>query len=93
MILVIFAYLYFFAPNKKLSFDEVWPGALFATIGWHAVSFLFSYYVSHFGNFSATYGSLGGIIILLFWFYLSGIILILGGEINALLKLKRQETE
>lgn len=91
VILVIFAYLYFVAPNKKLSLDEVWPGALFATLGWHLVSYLFSYYVSNFGNFSATYGSLGGIIILLFWFYLSGIILILGGEINALLQLKRQK--
>lgn len=88
---LIFSYIYFVAPNTSLDLDDVWPGALFASLGWQLVSFCFSYYVSNFGNFTATYGSLGGIIILMLWFYLSGIILILGGEINALLKLRKTE--
>lgn len=74
-----------FAPNKRLSFKFVLPGAVAATAGWILVSMLFSYYVSEFANYSATYGSLGGIIVLMIWFYLSGMMIILGGEINALL--------
>ncbi|MDI5789482.1 YhjD/YihY/BrkB family envelope integrity protein [Bacillus licheniformis] len=57
-----------FAPNKRLSFKFVLPGAVAATAGWILVSVLFSYYVSEFANYSATYGSLGGIIVLMIWF-------------------------
>ena len=46
---------------------------------------LFSFYVGEFANYSAMYGSIGGIIILMIWFYLTGIMIILGGELNALL--------
>jgi membrane protein len=52
------------------------------------VSLAFSYYVSNFGNYSATYGSIGGIIVLMIWFYLSGIIILIGGQINALVHIK-----
>lgn len=45
----------------------------------------FSYYVSNFGNYSATYGSLGGIIVLMVWLFLSGMMIIIGGEVNAIL--------
>lgn len=81
---IVFMYLYRLAPNAKVHLKDVIYGALFATIGWQLVSFGFSFYVNNFGNYSATYGSLGGVIILMFWFYLSGIIIITGGEINAL---------
>ncbi|WLR51230.1 YihY/virulence factor BrkB family protein [Bacillus tianshenii] len=86
IMVVVFAALYYIAPSRKLSITEVWFGALFATIGWQLVSLGFSYYVDSFGNYSATYGSLGGIIVLMIWFYLSAIIIILGGEINAILR-------
>ncbi len=85
VLLIVFTALYFFAPNKRLSFKFVLPGAVVATAGWILVSMLFSYYVSEFANYSATYGSLGGIIVLMIWFYLSGMMIILGREINALL--------
>ncbi|WLR42502.1 YihY/virulence factor BrkB family protein [Bacillus carboniphilus] len=85
IICIVFTGLYFFAPNKKLKLSESYPGALFATVGWIVVSYLFSYYVSNFGNYSATYGSLGAVIILLIWFYLTGLIIIIGGEINAVI--------
>lgn len=81
----VFTYIYYFAPNKKLKMNEVMLGSIFATIGWAAVSLAFSYYVNHFGNYSAMYGSIGGIIILMIWFYLSGMIILLGGEINAMM--------
>jgi membrane protein len=91
MIVTVFAFLYYFAPNKTIGVREVWIGAIIATSGWELLSLAFSYYVSNFANFTATYGSLGGIIVLMLWLFLSGMILILGGEINALLSLKRKD--
>ncbi|MGU3568972.1 YihY/virulence factor BrkB family protein [Paenibacillus sp. D51F] len=84
--IMVFTLLYWITPNRRLCFREVLPGAIFATIGWIATSLLFSIYVNQFGNYSKTYGSLGGVIVLLTWLYLSSIIIILGGEINAALK-------
>jgi membrane protein len=50
-------------------------------------------YVSHFGSFNTTYGTLGGVVIILTWFYLSGVILLLGTEVNALLHVQSQTGE
>jgi membrane protein len=83
IILVIFIGLYWLAPNKKLSCRSAVPGAVFATVGWILTSYAFSFYVSNFGNYSATYGSIGAIIVLMIWLYISGIIIIIGGEVNA----------
>lgn len=60
-------------------------GVVFVIIGWIVVSILFLFYVSMFVNYSVIYGSIGGIIVLMIWFYLSGILIILGGEINVFL--------
>ncbi|MBU5436639.1 YihY/virulence factor BrkB family protein [Tissierella sp. MSJ-40] len=88
--ILIFALLYKFSPSTKkerrIKFKNTLPGAIFASIGWIIISTIFSYYVNNFGNFSKTYGSLGGIIILLIWLYISSIIIVLGGEINATLE-------
>lgn len=84
ILFIIFTGLYWFAPNKRLACISVLPGSLFATIGWILSSLAFSYYVSNFGNYSVAYGSIGAIIVLMIWFYISGIILMIGGEINAL---------
>lgn len=89
ILFIVFTFLYFIAPNKRLKIREVISGAFFATFGWMFVSLAFSYYVSSFGNYTATYGSLGGIIVLMIWFYLSGMIIIVGGEINAILNCHR----
>lgn len=83
ILFIVFTGLYWIAPNKKLTCISVIPGAIFATIGWELSSLAFSYYVSNFGNFSATYGSIGAIIVLLLWFYITGIVIIIGGELNA----------
>lgn len=79
-----FIFLYKFAPNQKIFFREAAFGALFATFFWQLVSYGFSYYVETLGNYSATYGSLGAIIILMVWFYISGFIMIIGGVMNAI---------
>lgn len=89
MMIVVFALLYLFIPNLKLKFKEVIPGAVFSTFGWIAISLLFSFYVNNFGSYSKTYGSIGGIIVLLTWLYLSSITIVLGGEINAVLHFDR----
>lgn len=83
ILFMVFTGLYWIAPNIKLKCVSAVPGAIFATVGWELSSLAFSYYVENFGNFSATYGSIGAIIVLLLWFYLTGIIIIIGGEINA----------
>ncbi|WP_426449891.1 YihY/virulence factor BrkB family protein [Paenibacillus sp. S-38] len=87
--IVVFMLLYSYVPNLRLTFKEVLPGAVFATFGWVVTSLLFSFYVNNFGNYTKTYGSIGGIIVLLTWLYLSSIIIILGGEINATLHFDR----
>ncbi|UOQ95462.1 YihY/virulence factor BrkB family protein [Halobacillus shinanisalinarum] len=76
--------LYHIAPNKSLPFPEILPGAIITAILWQLISLAFSFYVSNFGNYSATYGSLGGIIILMLWFFITGIILMVGAEINVI---------
>ncbi|MGM7724064.1 YihY/virulence factor BrkB family protein [uncultured Metabacillus sp.] len=85
ILFIVFSVLYYAAPNKHLHIKDGLPGSFAATIGWIAVSLAFSYYVANFANYSATYGSIGGVIVLMIWFYLSGMIIILGGELNALL--------
>jgi membrane protein len=85
VLFAIFIGLYYFAPNIKMKCRAVLPGAITATIGWIIVSLVFSFYVNNFSNYSATYGSITGIIILMLWLYFSGAIIIVGGEINALI--------
>lgn len=85
VLFIVFAFLYKFAPNRKLYPIEVMPGAAFASVGWVVVSYLFAYYVERFGHYSTTYGSLGGIIVLMLWFYLTAWVILLGGELNAMI--------
>ncbi|QAA35014.1 YihY/virulence factor BrkB family protein [Clostridium manihotivorum] len=85
IMILVFAALYHFTPNRKLGWSEVLPGAVVSTIGWLAVSYIFSYYVNNFSNYSRFYGSLGAVFILMTWLFLTSLILLLGGEINAVL--------
>jgi membrane protein len=84
VVVVTLSAIYRFAPDRD---DPEWRwvswGAAIATIIWVGASVLFSVYVSSFGNFNETYGSLAGVIVLLLWFYLSAFIILLGAEINA----------
>lgn len=88
--IIFFALLYKYSPNvmknEKIKFISTLPGAIFTTLGWVVTSLLFSYYVSNFGSYAITYGSLGGVIVLLVWLFISSIIIVLGGEINATLE-------
>ncbi|HWO74600.1 MAG TPA: YihY/virulence factor BrkB family protein [Bacillus sp. (in: firmicutes)] len=90
IIFIVFLGLYIIAPNKKVMLADAIPGAVFATIGFAVVSLAFSFYVDNFGNYAHMYGSLGGIIVLLIWFYLTSFVIIIGGEINAYMALVRK---
>lgn len=85
LIFFVFFIIYWIVPNLKLRWKSVIWGTFFATIGWILTSLIFSFYVSSFGNFSNTYGSIGAIIVLMMWLYFSAIILILGGQLNAVM--------
>lgn len=88
--ILIFALLYKFSPNigknLRIPMREVLPGAVFTTVAWVSLSLLLSYYVANFGKYAITYGSLGGVIVLLIWIYYSSVVIVLGGEINATLE-------
>ena len=90
MMIVVFAVLYKQAPNYKVNWIQALPGALFSTCLWIGTSLVFSYYVENFANYSGTYGSIGGIIVLLIWLYISSIVVILGGEVNAALQFMQE---
>ncbi|MGA8942437.1 MAG: YihY/virulence factor BrkB family protein [Thermoactinomyces sp.] len=84
VLFLVFLSVYKFAPNIKIPFKEALPGALFATFGWQLSSLGFAYYVT-LNNYAHIYGNLGALIVMVGWFYLSALILILGGMINATL--------
>ncbi|WP_338777628.1 YihY/virulence factor BrkB family protein [Metabacillus sp. FJAT-52054] len=86
---LILGIIYYFSPNLGLRPRDVIPGAIVGTLLWQLISFGFSLYVSQFGNYQATYGSVGGVIVLMTWLYLSGFVILIGGEINAIRFCKR----
>ena len=76
--------LYRFAPNRDAPhWRLVLPGAIFAAIGWLLLTLGFGVYVSQFGNYNATYGSLSAVIVFLTWLYFSAYVLLFGAELNA----------
>jgi membrane protein len=78
--------IYRFAPNvQQQKWKWLLPGSVTAAVTWMAFSLLFKVYVRHFSHFGLLYGSLGALIILMFWFYLSGAAILVGGVINAVL--------
>ncbi|MBM6860446.1 YihY/virulence factor BrkB family protein [Clostridium saudiense] len=89
IMICIFAGIYRYTPAKRISWREAFPGAIVSTIGWLIVSLGFSFYINNFSNYSRLYGSLGAVFVLMTWLYISSIILILGGEINSVLVIRK----
>ena len=81
----MFALLYRFIPRVHVRWDAIWPAAVFGGIGWDLAQRLFGWYLNNFSTFSLIYGSLGTVIVLLIWVYLSSAILLLGAEFCAAL--------
>ena len=75
--------IYYFAPDAEQDWVLVTPGAVLATVLWLLTSLGFRFYVVNFGNYEESYGALGAIIVLMLWFYLTGLAIITGAELNA----------
>ena len=85
-----FAALYHFTPCRRLTWKEVMPGATFSTLSWLFASLGFAYYVNNFSNYASIYGGIGAVIVLMLWLYITSIIILLGGEVNALLAFEKE---
>ena len=79
----IFWLMYKYVPNHKVQFKTQIPGALFAALGWFLLSYIFSIYLRIFINFSAVYGNLTSLILLMLWVYWCMFIILVGAEINS----------
>jgi membrane protein len=75
--------VYYFAPDAEQDWVWITPGAVTATLLWVVVSLVFKLYVANFADYNATYGAVGGVVVLLLWFYLSGLAILVGAEMNA----------
>jgi membrane protein len=78
-----FARVYYLAPDAEQRWPWILPGAHLATALWLLVSLGFRFYVMHFGQYNKMYGAIGGAIVMLLWFYLSGLVLLVGAEFNS----------
>jgi membrane protein len=84
LLILSFALIYYWAPDlKKRRWRWFTPGAMVGILGWIAASLGLRLYLHYFNNYSVTYGSLGAVIILLTWFYMTGLMLLVGAEINS----------
>jgi membrane protein len=84
-LLVVFVVdlVYYVAPNADTEWVWITPGSLLATGLWLLASIGFKVYVQNFSNYSAVYGAIGSVIVLMLWFYMSGFALLIGAELNA----------
>ena len=89
----ILLFLYSVVPNKRIAFRQVIPGAVAAAISWLVASIGFSFYVENMARYSLLYGSIGAIIVLMLWLYLTGVILIMGAELNHVLYIAREQQD
>ena len=77
------ALIYYFAPDVEQDWIWLTPGSVFATTIWLVASLGFKYYVASMGTYVETYGAIGGVMVLMLWFYISGLAILLGAEMNA----------
>jgi membrane protein len=83
LVATAFGLIYYFAPDVDQDFVYLTPGSVLATILWLVGSLAFRFYVVNFGSYNETYGTIGGIMVLLLWLYISGLCVIIGAEMNA----------
>jgi membrane protein len=85
---LVFILAYYFGLSKKIAFKQIYIGALVAAIGWEAIKYIFIFYIDRFANYQLTYGSIASVIAFLLWVYISGLIFLLGAEINSIHKIQ-----
>ena len=86
MVLLSFAVAMFFGPDADQRWEWITPGSLLGSVVLVAVSYLFRVYVQNWGNYSATYGSLGGIMVLMSWLWLCSVELLAAAEMNKVIE-------
>jgi len=77
------AMIYYYAPDAEQEWIWITPGSVLATVLWLLISLGFKFYVVHFTSYNATYGAIGGVIVLMLWFYVSALAVLIGAELNA----------
>jgi membrane protein len=77
------ALVYYFAPDVEQDWVWLTPGSVFATTLWLLATLGFKYYVANLGSYTETYGVLGAVMVLMLWFYISGLVILIGAEMNA----------
>jgi membrane protein len=77
------AVIYYYAPDAEQDWVWLTPGSIFATTLWLLASLGFKFYVENMGSYTETYGALGGVMVLMLWFYISGLVILIGAEMNA----------
>jgi membrane protein len=83
LVATAFALIYYFAPDVEQDFVWLTPGSALAAILWLASSLGFRFYVVNFGSYIESYGAIGGVMVLMLWLYLSGLVVVVGAELNA----------
>jgi membrane protein len=91
IMMFLWALLYYALPDVEQEFKFITPGSVVGVILWVLASWGFSKYVTSFGSYDKTYGSLGGVIVLLLWMWLSSLVLLVGAEINAFIEHRSEE--
>lgn len=86
LLMLLVAVLYYVTPDVEQEFRFITPGSVLAVVVWIAASVAFGIYVQNFADYNATYGSIGAIIVLLLYFYISAAVLLLGAELNAVIE-------
>jgi membrane protein len=82
-VVLAFALMYFWGPDADQQWTWITPGSLVGVLAWIGASILFRVYLHFFNSYSKTYGSLGAVIILLYWLFITGLAILIGGEINS----------
>jgi membrane protein len=82
-VVLAFALMYFWGPDTDQQWQWITPGSLLGVLLWIGASIGFRVYLHYFNSFNKTYGSLGAVIILLYWLYITGVAILVGGEINS----------
>ncbi len=93
LLLLMFAVavMYYVAPDVEQDFRFITPGSMLSVVVWVAASLGFGYYVRNFANYGATYGSIGTIIVLLLYFFITSAVLLFGAEVNAVIEHQARE--
>ena len=83
MLIVVVGLVYYFVPNAKVRFRDVWPGAILTGLLWHVALEGFSFYVRDMSRFNLVHGSIAAVIVFLIWVYTSAVVLLYGVEFTA----------